>query len=206
MNLIAMRSRLRSVLRVFDSRKYVGYGPMNGITKANALTKVFLRGAPVIETGTYLGETSGYFAKLGHEVHTIEVSEKLSDAIFPMLRAIGVNCYRGDSGVLIPQIMQKILEHGSDKANFWLDGHWSGGISARAKDYETPIVSELNSIAAFLPKFASVVIAIDDIRCFGNDPSYPSKKYLVDWAETHKLHFYFLADIFVATTEIYGDL
>ncbi len=206
MNFIAMRSRLTFVFRAFGSRKYVGYGPMNSITKANALTKVFLRDAPVIETGTYRGERSHYFAKLGHEVHTIEISEQLSDAIFPMLKAIGVNCYCGDSGILIPQIMQKILEHGFNKANFWLDGHWSGGITARAKDYETPIVSELNSIATFLPKFASVVIAIDDVRCFGNDPSYPSKKYLVDWAEAHKLHFYFLADIFVASTEIYSDL
>lgn len=206
MNLIAMRSRLRLLFQIFGSRNYIGYGPMNDIAKQNALIKVFLRDAPVIETGTYLGDTSRTFAKLGYEVHTMEVSHKLSDAIFPMLEAMGVNCYFGDSGVLLPQIIKKSLENGTNKANFWLDGHWSGGITSRAKDYQTPIVRELNSIAMFLPKFASVVIAIDDFRCFGNDPSYPSKRYLVDWAEAHKLHFYFLADIFVATTEIFPDL
>jgi hypothetical protein len=206
MNFIAMRSRLRFALRPFGSRKYIGYGPMKGIAKTNALTKVFLRGAPVIETGTFLGETSRYFARLGHEVHTIEISEKLSAVIFPTLKAMGVHCYCGDSGALISQIMQEILQNGCNKANFWLDGHWSGGITARAKDYETPIVRELNSISTFLPQFASAVIAIDDVRCFGNDPSYPSKRYLVDWAETYQLHFYFLADIFVASTEVYNDL
>jgi hypothetical protein len=206
MNLIALRSRLRFAFRAFGSRNYVGYGPMNGIAKTKALIRVFLLDAPIIETGTYLGDTSRYFAKLGYEVHTIEVSHKLSDAIFPMLKSIGVNCYCGDSGVMLPQILQKLSEVGTTKANFWLDGHWSGGITSRAKDYETPIVNELNLIATFLPQFTSVVIAIDDIRYFGNDVSYPSKKYLVDWAEAHKLHFYFLADIFVATTEIFNDL
>jgi hypothetical protein len=206
MNLIALRSRLRFAFRAFGSRNYVGYGPMNGIAKTNALTKVFLRDAPVIETGTYLGDTSRHFAKLGYEVHTIEVSPKLSDAIFPILESIGVNCYCGDSAIVLPRVMQKILQRGTTKANFWLDGHWSGGITSRASDYETPIVNELNLIAAFLSEFTSVVIAIDDVSCFGNDPSYPSKKYLVDWAEAHKLHFYFLADIFVATTEIFKDL
>jgi hypothetical protein len=206
MNLIAMRSKLRAAIRIFESRKYVGYGPLKYSAKKNALIMVFLRDAPIIETGTYLGDTSRDFAKLGYEVHTIEISRKLSDAIFPMLKAMGVNCYWGDSGILLPQIIQNILGGGTNKANFWLDGHWSGGITSRADDYETPIVRELNSIATFLPQFASVVIAIDDIRCFGNDPSYPSKRYLVDWAEAHKLHFYFLADIFVASTEVYRDL
>ncbi|MFI5071953.1 MAG: hypothetical protein ACHP8A_13780 [Terriglobales bacterium] len=206
MNLIAMRSRLRSLFRLLGSRNYIGYGPMSDDAKKNALVRVFLSDAPIIETGTYLGGTSRKFAKLGYEVHTIEVSQKLSDAAFPMLNAIGVNCYCGDSGVLLPQIMQKIFASGRDKANFWLDGHWSGGITSRAEDYETPIVSELNSIAAFLPQFGSVVIAIDDIRYFGNDPSYPSKRYLIDWAEAHSLHFYFLADIFVASTETFSDL
>jgi hypothetical protein len=206
MSLIAMRSRLRWLFRLLGSRSYIGYGPMSDDAKRNALARVFLRDAPIIETGTYLGDTSRKFAKLGYEVHTIEVSQKLSDAVFPMLNAIGVNCYRGDSGTLLPQIMQKILESGTSKANFWLDGHWSGGITSRADDYETPIIKELNSIATFLLQFKSVVIAIDDVRCFGNDPSYPSKKYLIDWAETHKLHFYFLADIFVASTEVYTDL
>ena len=175
MNLIAIRSRLRSVFRAFGSRKYVGYGPMNRIAKENTLIRVFLRDAPVIETGTYLGDTSRYFAKLGYEVHTIEVSHELSDAIFPMLQSIGVHCYCGDSGTLLPLVMQKILEGGTTKVNFWLDGHWSGGITSRASEYETPIVNELNSVATFLGQYTSVVIAIDDVRCFGNDPSYRAK-------------------------------
>jgi hypothetical protein len=165
-----------------------------------------LRDAPVIETGTYLGYMSRNFANLGYEVHTIEVSRKLCDAIFPMLQSIGVKCYCGDSGVLLPQILQKLFESNTTRANLWLDGHWSGGITSRASDYETPIINELNSIASYLPQFKSIVIAIDDVRCFGNDASYPSKRYLVDWADAHKLHFYFLADIFVATSEIFNDL
>ena len=206
MNLIAAKSKLRRLFRALGSRNYVGYGPMSDIAKKNALVRIFLRDAPVIETGTYLGDTSRDFAKLGYEVHTIEVSRELGEAIFPMLQAIGVHCYCGDSGVMLPQIMQKLFENGTTKVNFWLDGHWSGGITSRANDYETPIVNELNSIASYLPKLKSVVVAIDDVRCFGNNPGYPSKRYLVDWADAHKLNFYFLADIFVASTEILSDL
>jgi len=179
---------------------------MNEIAKNNALVRIFLRDAPIIETGTYLGHMSGHFASLGYEVHTIEISRALSDDVFPMLQSMGANCYCGDSGVLLPKILQKLLENGTTKVNFWLDGHWSGGITSRASDYETPIINELKSIASYLPQFRSVVIAVDDVRCFGNDASYPSKKYLVDWADAHKLHFYFMADIFVASTEIYSDL
>ena len=108
---------MRAAVRIFGSRKYVGYGPLKYFAKKNALIRVFLRDAPVIETGTYLGDTSRDFAKLGYEVHTIEISRGLSDAVFPMLKEMGVNCYSGDSAILLPQIIQRIFGSGTNEAN-----------------------------------------------------------------------------------------
>jgi hypothetical protein len=51
-----------------------------------------------------------------------------------------------------------------------------------------------------------MVVAVDDLRCFGNDVAYPDKYFLIDWARRNALHAYFLADIFVASTESYFDL
>jgi hypothetical protein len=55
-------------------------------------------------------------------------------------------------------------------ALFYLDGHYSGGITARAAK-DTPIYEELSHIFEHDPRH---VIVIDDARCFGRDPDYPS--------------------------------
>lgn len=55
-------------------------------------------------------------------------------------------------------------------------------------------------------RLARVVIAVDDVRYFGNDPGYPGKRFLVDWAGANGLEFYFLADIFLATTQRFADI
>ncbi|MBD2771526.1 hypothetical protein [Iningainema tapete] len=56
-------------------------------------------------------------------------------------------------------------------ALFWLDGHYSQGITARG-DKDTPILEELDCILSY-PDLGHVLI-IDDARCFGTDPAYPN--------------------------------
>ena len=54
---------------------------------------------------------------------------------------------------------------------YWLDGHYSAGITGTGESH-CPLLKELESI--FTLTTSPFVIAIDDARCFGNDPAYPT--------------------------------
>ena len=71
----------------------------------------------------------------------------------------------GDSAEVLP----KVLEDLHEPALFWLDGHFSGGITARDPSV-TPILLELEHILKHPTK--GHVILIDDARLFGSD-GYP---------------------------------
>ena len=206
MNLASLKKSARAIQRRIYRPNYRGYGPMAPFAKQNALRRIFVPEAPVVETGTFYGDSTRAFATRGHAVHTIEVSQDLARTVFPGLQALGVRCYQGDSGVLIGGILDELSTNGSTTVNFWLDGHWSGGPTGKAVDYETPIVPELKNISSYRGRFSRLVVAVDDLRCFGNDPGYPDKKFLVDWAVANDLRIYFLADMFVASTESYPDI
>jgi hypothetical protein len=68
-------------------------------------------------------------------------------------------------------------------ALFWLDGHYSGGYTARGEE-DTPIYKELSCILE-APEKGHVVI-IDDARCFGNDPAYPTIEALKKYIKTKR--------------------
>ena len=81
----------------------------------------------------------------------------------------------GDSGKELGKIMKMI----SQPALFWLDGHYSGKNTAQGEEI-TPIYKELEHILS--SRDLGHVIVIDDARCFGTDPDYPTiealKKYI----------------------------
>jgi hypothetical protein len=87
--------------------------------------------------------------------------------------------------------------------NFWLDGHYSAGVTFQG-DSDTPITQELATIATCLPGFRRVSVLVDDLRCF--DPTlpdladYPSRSFLVDWANGLGLAWHIEHDIFIART------
>jgi hypothetical protein len=206
MNLASLKKGARAIQRRIYSPAYSGYGPMPPVAKQNALRRIFIPAEPVVETGTFQGDSTRAFASRGHQVHTIEVSQDLARTVFPRLQSLGIRCYQGDSGVLLAGILDELVAARAKGVNFWLDGHWSGGPTGKAEAYETPIIPELDTISSYRRRFLQLVVAVDDLRCFGNDPGYPGKKYLVDWAVANDLKFYFLADIFVASTENYPDI
>ncbi len=206
MDITALKSTGRALRRRLYQPPYRGFGPMPLAAKQSALRRVFVPGAVVVETGTYHGDSSRFLAGAGFPVHTVEVSETLAARVFPGLRRIGVTCHRGDSGRVLPELLATLRDEGTEELNFWLDGHWSGGVTSSAPTHETPIMAELVAIGAMRKHFRKLVIAIDDFRCFGNDAAYPEKYFLIDWAMRHALHTYFLADIFVASSESYFDL
>jgi predicted SAM-dependent methyltransferase len=113
-----------------------------------------------VETGTYLGDSALTASKMFKEVHTIELSEKLyRNALERLRQSPNIICHLGDSTEVMPQIIPSL----NGRVLFWLDGHYSGGITSRGTN-NTPVLRELEAIR-LLPS-AEAVILIDDLRLF----------------------------------------
>jgi hypothetical protein len=121
-----------------------------------------------IETGTYLGDT---IANVSYDKSVQVINIELPDVYYQMaqkrfLNYSNVTLLHGDSAKLIPQVITDLKE----PALFWLDGHYSGGLTAKS-DLETPVSEELQAILN--SPVRSHVILIDDIRCFDGTHDYP---------------------------------
>ncbi|MGK7389595.1 MAG: hypothetical protein ACNS60_04565 [Candidatus Cyclobacteriaceae bacterium M2_1C_046] len=125
-----------------------------------------------VETGTYKGDMIRKVHNLFKEIHSIELNEYLHNKARQKFKAHkNINLHLGDSGEVIQTVLKKI-----DKPSlFWLDGHYSGGITSKG-DLETPISKELQHI--FEHNLQNHVILIDDARCFGTG-DYPTIENLI---------------------------
>ncbi|MBU1557987.1 hypothetical protein KKC45_03435 [Patescibacteria group bacterium] len=122
----------------------------------------------LVETGTYLGEMIWATKNNFKEIHSIELNENLykrSKRLFSNNK--NINLHLGDSG----EILQKILKEIKKPCLFWLDAHYSSGITARG-NLDTPIIKELEIILNSPVK--NHVILIDDARCFIGENDYPT--------------------------------
>lgn len=122
----------------------------------------------LVETGTYLGEMVNAVKYSFKKIYSIELSSDLhkrAEKKFSKYKHIEI--LKGDSSVLLPEILNQIY----DPCLFWLDAHYSGGITEKG-DIETPILEELKQI--FLHSVKNHVILIDDARCFTGQNDYPS--------------------------------
>lgn len=114
-----------------------------------------------IETGTFMGDTALGASRLFRDVHTIELSDELfREAKARFLNVGNVHAYHGDSAAMLPGIIEKA---GNERILFWLDGHYSGGNTAKT-DKDTPVLDEIRAIARSGIK--DPVIMVDDIRLF----------------------------------------
>jgi len=119
-----------------------------------------------IETGTYYGNMLqaclGHFDKLISfeiESHFYRRAQKVFG------RMSNVTLVHGDSGELLPKILCMI----KCPCLFWLDAHYSCGLTGRAK-LETPIRSELEAILSHTHRHT---ILIDDASSFDGMHDYP---------------------------------
>lgn len=121
----------------------------------------------LVETGTFLGDMLYAMKSVFKALHTIELDEFLHKKATERFRKHPhIKLHQGDSGIMLAKIMPLIKE----PALFWLDGHYSGGITAQA-DLDTPIVEELITIMKHGLKH---VILIDDARDFNGTNDYPT--------------------------------
>lgn len=126
----------------------------------------------LIETGTYLGDMVYAMRHKFNKIISIELSNDLSVAARVRFRNYShIDILSGDSAVLLPVQVDKL----SGPCLFWLDGHYSGGITAKSST-ETPILTELNSI--FAHRLKNHVILIDDASCFDGSHDYPTLQEL----------------------------
>lgn len=134
----------------------------------------------LVETGTYYGDMVESMKDCFDRIYSIELSDRLYiDAKARFKSATHIELIHGDSGIELAKLMKKI----DQPALFWLDGHYSAGETARG-DKDTPIYEELGHILA-APDHGHVII-IDDARCFGTDPAYPSVQALEEFLRSKR--------------------
>jgi len=133
----------------------------------------------LVETGTFLGEMLEAQSEHFDKLISIELNQDLYQAArskfaaFPHIRLI-----QGDSGVKLGEGIRELKE----PALFWLDAHYSAGITAGG-GMDAPIIKELSCLASRnQPKD---MILIDDARLFGWDPGYPKLKVIRGYAAKH---------------------
>ena len=129
----------------------------------------------LVETGTQYGDTPWLFRSRFETIYTIELSPTLAAMSRRSFRRFShIKVVEGDSGKKLAELLPML----QSKTLFWLDGHYSAGLTARGST-DCPIYGELKSIAQ-LCKVPCVVL-IDDARCFGHDKDYPTLQELEDF-------------------------
>ena len=122
----------------------------------------------LVETGTLHGDMVEAMRRHVDQVFSIELSETLAQRAVERFRTVSnVEIILGDSGKELAKLVPRL----SGPALFWLDGHYSGGITARGEE-ATPLLAELQHVLTAAQR--GHIIVIDDARCFGTDPAYPS--------------------------------
>jgi len=136
-----------------------------------------------IETGTYLGKTISFVKNYFEKVITIELDEDLYNKAKKLFQEDNrITVLNGDSG----KLLEKELISLKEPALFWIDGHFSGGITAKS-ELETPILSELNAIVKHNVK--GHLILIDDMRLFTGENDYPTIIELKNLLKSFRLNF-----------------
>ena len=153
--------------------------PPPGLHKQHVI-RTYGRNAGVrvlVETGTLFGDTLYALRNDFDRLISIELDESLYKAAFRRFRSFkNIENLHGDSGERIHDVLADLKE----RAVFWLDGHFSGGITATA-DEETPINRELDAILRH--PIRDHIVLIDDARCFGRDPDYPTIEQLREFLQ-----------------------
>ena len=156
-----------------------------------------------VETGTFRGDMVDAMKSDFDRLYSIELSRELFERARHRFRSYdNVKLIHGDSGVQIARVLTEIDE----PTLFWLDGHYSAGETARGEQ-DTPIMQELQHIFD-APDYGHVVI-IDDARCFGENPAYPSIDDLRNFVGTQRTGLEFtIADdsIRITPPEVAGKL
>lgn len=188
--------RQNSVYRDWADREFAAPSPH--FVKQAVLLRNGLRDATWVETGTFMGDTTSVLSRVAKMVYSIEPEPTLfSKAEQRFSNTSNVKIINGLSEDVFPKLLPTI----SGNICFWLDGHYSAGITFKGPK-DTPILDELAAIGQNMEQMSKIVVMVDDVRCF--DPrnpefsAYPPVDFLVDWARKYTLIWHIEHDIFIA--------
>jgi hypothetical protein len=132
----------------------------------------------LIETGTFRGDMIEAQKKRFKEIISIELAVHLFEKAKKRFKNDkNIKIVQGDSGKVLPIIMKDLKE----PAIFWLDGHYSAGITAKGET-ECPIFEELDAI--FNGNKLNHVLLIDDARLFTGKDDYPTIEKLTEYVKS----------------------
>jgi hypothetical protein len=138
----------------------------------------------LIETGTYLGEMVSAMRNHFKKIYSIELGKELYDQAVKRFRnEKHITILNGDSGAVLVQILQEIHA----PCLFWLDAHYSAGITAKG-DIDTPVAQELQIILNH--EIKNHVILIDDARAFTGENGYPTVETLKEVIDSKKNNYH----------------
>ena len=126
----------------------------------------------LIETGTYVGDMVSAVRRCVTQVYSVELDPYLFKVCrLRFLFCRNVTVLHGDSGFVLEQLLPRIRQ----RALFWLDGHFSGDITAKGT-VDSPIIRELECIRRHHIK--NHVILVDDVNYFGTG-NWPSLEEVI---------------------------
>lgn len=130
-----------------------------------------------IETGTFRGDTLYRLRNKFRNLYSIELSEYYYNFAQKRFRNIkNINLILGNSGKKLGELVKNINE----PIFFWLDGHYSAGLTAKA-DKECPMIEEIDAIFEN-SKFKNLIL-IDDARLFDGTNDYPTFTFLKNYIQ-----------------------
>jgi hypothetical protein len=180
------------------------FAPKDGVpryvVKWKTLNRFFCASAPVLESGTYLGESTAFFATIYPEVTSFEPYGPLAK----------YNTERFSKNQRI-KIINKASQHALDgilknydgKLNFWLDGHFSGLGTFGKIENASPVIQELNTIFSWegSSEQNKALIAIDDARLFKGQNGYPTVLEVANICNLFGYTLYVLNDIILISKQ-----
>jgi hypothetical protein len=162
-----IRLALAIDFHVGPGRSHSAQGPLNGqvrrreIVEDLLLRQQFVR---LVESGTYLGTSTGYFAERIPRVHTVEAAARnCAAARANLARYDNIEMTLGDSRSFLRRIAADPLMT-TGPTFFYLDAHWYRDL---------PLAEELRIVAG---GWEDAVVMIDDFRVPG-DPGYGFDDY-----------------------------
>ncbi|MCO5250023.1 MAG: hypothetical protein M9949_01210 [Candidatus Kapabacteria bacterium] len=174
---------LKSVRQIFRDKNNSGNEapPVPHSAKQSVLRKYKNRYKinNLVETGTYLGDMVEAMREEFTSIYSVELDMKLFKmaekrfAKFPHITIL-----QGDSGQVLYDLVPKL----NAPTLFWLDGHYSQGITAKG-DKDCPIYEELGAI---LQSDFGHVLLIDDATYFNGEGDYPTIEALSQFISKHK--------------------
>lgn len=178
-------TRLRERLRFLAWRLGGGASPPPHLVKQRVVVEYGRRFGlrTLIETGTYTGLMVDACRNRFSRIFSIELDHTLHERAVALFEGLAhVSVLEGDSA----EVLRDVLDDVSESCLFWLDAHYSGGITARGP-VETPVEREL--LAILRHPVDGHVVLIDDARDFGRRDDYPTlaelralvRQHRVDW-------------------------